>query len=52
MEGQPAQPDAATDDGALADFRRTVERLRSETISELGRQPMPPEKLMFWISIG
>jgi hypothetical protein len=28
----------------LADYRDTVERLRDETIAELGRQPMPPEK--------
>jgi hypothetical protein len=27
----------------LADYRDTVERLRDETVVELGRQPMPPE---------
>lgn len=45
MERHPARLEAVGDDGCLADFRRTVERLRSETVSELGRQPMQPEKL-------
>ena len=35
----PPSPDS------LADYRAAVERLRSETVAELGRQPMPPEKL-------
>ena len=35
--------DAPHSDSCLADYRDTVERLRGETIDELGRQPMPPE---------
>ena len=30
-------------DNCLADYRDAVERLRNETVDELGRQPMPPE---------
>jgi hypothetical protein len=34
----------ARDHNCLADYRDAVERLRGETIDELGGQPMPPEK--------
>ena len=37
--------DALWDQGYLADYRETVERLRGETVAELGCQPMLPEKL-------
>jgi hypothetical protein len=32
------------EDPCLAAYREAVERLRHETIAELGRQPMPPEQ--------
>jgi hypothetical protein len=38
----PAEPPLA-DNGCLADYRQTVERLRDETVDEFGRQPMAPE---------
>ena len=31
--------------GWLAEYRRSVEMLRWETVAEVGRQPMPPEAL-------
>jgi hypothetical protein len=37
--------DEVQEDGWLADYRRTVERLRGETEAEFGSQPMPPEAL-------
>jgi hypothetical protein len=37
----PADPPA--DCNCLADYRDAVERLRDETVDEIGRQPMPPE---------
>ena len=37
----PADPPA--DCNCLADYRDAVERLRDETVHEIGRQPMPPE---------
>jgi hypothetical protein len=37
--------DASREGGCLADYRRAVERLRCETVAELGREPMPPEAL-------
>ncbi len=37
------QSDAPPSDNCLADYRDAVERLRTETVDELGRQPMPPE---------
>ena len=37
--------DPLWDQSCLADYRETVERLRGETVEELGAQPMLPEKL-------
>jgi hypothetical protein len=37
----------------LDDYRAAVERLRGETVAEIGRQPMPPEKFsMFAVMIA
>ena len=37
----------------LDDYRAAVERLRGETVAEIGGQPMPPEKLsMFAVMIA
>lgn len=35
--------DAPSPDSCLADYHAAVERLRTETVDELGRQPMAPE---------
>jgi hypothetical protein len=35
--------DPARDNNCLADYRDAVERLRGQTVDELGRQPMAPE---------
>jgi hypothetical protein len=39
------------EEGYLGVYRATVERLRGETAAELGRQPMPPEKLSMFAVI-
>lgn len=41
LDRGPGKP--APDNSCLADYRETVERLRDETVGELGRQPMAPE---------
>jgi hypothetical protein len=40
----PAE-ELSRDSGCLAEYRRTVEQLRGETVAELGAQPMAPEKV-------
>ena len=46
-EEQPAET------SYLEDYRAAVERLRGETVAEIGGQPMPPEKLsMFAMMIA
>lgn len=45
MPESNSSDDLARDGGCLADYRRAVETLRSETVAELGRQPMQPEAL-------
>ena len=45
MSESPSNDDILQDGGCLADYRRAVETLRSETVAELGRQPMQPEAL-------
>jgi hypothetical protein len=40
------------DYNCLADYRNAVERLRGETIEELGRQPLPPETAAMLAVLG
>ena len=42
-----------SEDGYLGYYRAAVERLRGETVAEVGTQPMPPEKLsMFAVALA
>ena len=50
---QTAREDVFADTDFLHDYRAAVERLRGETVAEIGGQPMPPEKLsMFAVMIA
>ena len=50
---QTPREDAVADTDYLDDYRAAVERLRGETVAEIGGQPMPPEKLsMFAVMIA
>ena len=50
---QTPREDALADTDYLGHYRAAVERLRGETVAEIGGQPMPPEKLsMFAVMIA
>jgi hypothetical protein len=42
---QTTREDSLAETSYLDDYRAAVERLRDETVAEIGGQPMPPEKL-------
>jgi hypothetical protein len=42
---QTPRDETLAETSSLDDYRAAVERLRDETVAEIGGQPMPPEKL-------